>query len=65
MTTTNIEGVSEMPDLFDLWFGGVERPRWREEYEMKMYQLEKRTGLNKEQLKKVADAIQELEIIKL
>ena len=54
-----------MSGVFDLWFGGNEKPRWRENYEMKMYQLEKRTGLNKEQLKKVADAIQELEIIKL
>lgn len=54
-----------MPDLFDLWFGGADKPRWREDYDIKMYQLEKRTGLNKDQLKRVADAIQELEIIKL
>jgi hypothetical protein len=51
--------------LFDLWFGGLEKPRWRENYDDKMYQLEKRTGLTKEQLKKVADAMQELEIIQL
>lgn len=58
-------GANMMPDLFELWFGGAKKPRWREEYEMKMYQLEKRTGLNKDQLSKVADAIHELEIIKL
>lgn len=51
--------------ILDLWFGAYEKPRWRENYENKMYQLEKKTGLNKEQLKKVADAMQELEIIKL
>jgi len=52
-------------DLFDRWFGGLEKPRWRENYDFKMYELQKRTGLSKEQLKKVAEAIHELDIIKL
>ena len=52
-------------DLFDRWFGGLEKPKWRENYDRNLSRLEYQTGLTKDQLKKVADAIQELNIIKL
>jgi hypothetical protein len=52
-------------DLFQSVFSSFYKPRWREEFEYKMYDLEKRTGLTKYELKKVADALEELKIIQL
>lgn len=52
--------------ILDLWFGGYdEKPRWRENFDEQMYLLERKTGLTKHQLRKVADTMQELKIVKL
>lgn len=50
-------------DIFELWFGVDERPRWRDTFDDQMYQLERKTGLSREQLTKVADTLIELRII--
>jgi hypothetical protein len=51
--------------LIEDLFRSAERPKWREEFEYRMYELENRTGLTKDQLRRVADALEELKVIRL
>lgn len=41
------------------------KPRWREDFEYKIREIEKKSGIKREQLLKLADVLEEMEIIRL
>lgn len=52
--------------ILDIWFGGSgQRPKWRQEFDNRLWEIEKKTGLSEKELRKVADAFEELKIIRL
>jgi hypothetical protein len=52
--------------MFEFLFPRFEpKPRWREEFELRIGDLELRTGMDRRELMKVADAIEQLKIIRL
>ncbi len=57
--------MSKNLGVLESWFTVEEKPKWREEFETKMYKLEDQTGLTRKELLKVADAMELLKIIRL
>jgi hypothetical protein len=52
--------------MFDFLFPRFEpKPRWREEFELRIRDLEYKTGMDRRELIKVADALEQLNIIRL
>lgn len=52
--------------LLDDWFNApLTKPIWRKEFEMKIGDLELQTGLKRDDLFKVADAMEKLKIIRI
>lgn len=46
------------------WLFKIEHSKWRVEFEERMMEIEKKTGLSREELIRVADVLEEMKIIR-
>lgn len=56
--------MKQADDIFEAWFG-KQKPRWKQEFEERVWEIEKKTGVSKKDLMKVAEALEQLRIIRL